>query len=113
MENRSWATFVTPELYILAYRNLRTIAADKTFLTYCNLNYRSRKILFLWSWYFFTELNSKYKQLKIDLEGHPLTFIKGGLDLGQECGPDDAAAPPHERDAAEVQVPAVRVPGLS
>ena len=57
--------------------------------------------------------HSKYKQLKIDLEGHPLTFIKGGLDLGQECGPDDAAAPPHERDAAEVQVPAVRVPGLS
>ena len=43
----------------------------------------------------------------------PLTFIESGLDLGQEGRPDDAAASPHERYAAEVQVPAVRAPGLS
>jgi len=36
-----------------------------------------------------------------------LSFIESLLNLAKEGGPDDAAAPPHERDAAEVQLPVV------
>jgi hypothetical protein len=36
-----------------------------------------------------------------------LSFIESLLNLAEEGGPDDAAAPPHERDAAEVQLPVV------
>ena len=37
----------------------------------------------------------------------PRVLLERVLDLAQECGADDAAAAPHQRDAAVIQIPAV------
>src|SRR5664279_297834 len=40
-------------------------------------------------------------------------IVKGNLDLAKELAADDAAAAPHESDAAEVEIPLVLFRGLA
>ena len=56
------------------------------------------------AWYLFSALEKKSSSSRLARFG---IFVEGGLDVAQEDAADDAAAAPHQRDAAHVQVPAL------